>query len=159
MVVLRLRLCGWGSSALLAETDELMTAEGHVLDKCSSAETAQEFLYMIDRFRQWAHRHGASPEGNPSGGNKFRGLYNISIKSLGAAMKRHPDVPLDACVEYGERLAVKAEGAGMPPGTGVFGFMDSPGNDLESIAGQVITHCDAYAPICAASYLNSRDWF
>ena len=106
-----------------------MTAESHVLQCCSSVEAAEQFLMFIDRFRSWAHRHGASPEGNPSGGNKFRGLYNISIKSLGAAMKRHPDVPLDACVEYGERLATKA-------GPGVFGFMDSPGNDLESIAGQ-----------------------
>ena len=30
--------------------------------------------------------------GNPSGGNKLRGLYNISLKSLGASVKRNPDV-------------------------------------------------------------------
>ncbi|MDE0208070.1 MAG: UxaA family hydrolase, partial [Candidatus Tectomicrobia bacterium] len=65
-------------------------------------------------------------EGNPTGGNMFRGLYNIVLKSLGAAMKRHPDVRLDYVIDYGERM--------LRPG---YYFMNSPGNDLESIAGQV----------------------
>lgn len=30
--------------------------------------------------------------GNPSGGNKLRGLYNITLKSLGASVKRDPEV-------------------------------------------------------------------
>ncbi|HKH40161.1 MAG TPA: UxaA family hydrolase, partial [Rubrobacter sp.] len=54
------------------------------------------------------------------------GLYNISIKSLGAAMKKHPDVRIDHIIEYAERMD-----------EGGFYFMDSPGNDLESVAGQV----------------------
>ena len=37
------------------------------------------------------------PKGNPSGGNNFRGLYNIAIKSIGAAMKRAPGRLLGAC--------------------------------------------------------------
>ncbi|MEZ4669580.1 MAG: UxaA family hydrolase [Anaerolineae bacterium] len=53
------------------------------------------------------------------------------LKSLGAAAKRHPDVPLDYAIEYGERMA--------EPG---FYFMDSPGNDLESVAGQVASGCN-----------------
>ena len=46
-------------------------------------------------------------------------------------MKRNPDVRLDGVLEYGELL----------PGPGYY-FMDSPGNDLESIAGQVATGCN-----------------
>jgi hypothetical protein len=38
------------------------------------------------------------------GGNKLRGLYNICLKSLGAAMKRNPDVRLDYCIEYAELM-------------------------------------------------------
>ena len=41
-------------------------------------------------------------------------------------MKRDPDVCLDYVINYGERM--------LAPG---YYFMDSPGNDLESIAGQV----------------------
>lgn len=33
-----------------------------------------------------------SSPGNPSGGNKLRGLYNITLKSLGASVKLDPEV-------------------------------------------------------------------
>ncbi|MCS6827584.1 MAG: UxaA family hydrolase, partial [Caldilinea sp.] len=75
--------------------------------------------------------HGTSAEGNPSDGNKLRGLYNITLKSIGAAMKKHPDTRLDYAIDYGERMTA--------PG---FYFMDSPGLDLESVAGQVAAGCN-----------------
>ncbi len=115
-----------GGAANLAETDELIGAEPYVLQNVRDLATAHRFLEVVERFKQRAARHGHSAEGNPSGGNKFRGLYNIFLKSIGAAMKRHPDVRLDWVIEYGELMAK----------TGFY-FMDSPGNDLESIAGQV----------------------
>ena len=89
------------------------------------------FLTFVERFKERVGLHGISAEGNPSGGNKFRGLYNIALKSLGAAQKKAPDVRLDGVVEYGHQC---------PGGDdGLYGyyFMNSPGNDLESIAGQV----------------------
>ena len=88
--------------------------------------TARKFLNTIERFKERAAWHGHSTEANPSGGNNFRGLYNIAIKSIGAAMKRHPDVCLDYVIDYSQLME--------KPG---YYFMDSPGNDLESIAGQV----------------------
>ena len=121
-----------GGGANLAETDELIGAEPYVLQNVRDAETAQRFLGMVERFKERVAWHGESCEGNPSGGNKFRGLYNIVLKSIGAAMKRHPDVRLDYCIEYGERMR-----------PGGYYFMDSPGNDLESIAGQVASGCNA----------------
>ncbi len=120
-----------GGAANLAETDELIGAESYVLQNVKNWPTARRFLEVSERFKDRAARHGHSAEGNPSGGNKFRGLYNIFLKSIGAAMKRHPDVRLDGVLEYGERF----------PGPGYY-FMDSPGNDLESIAGQVATGCN-----------------
>lgn len=120
-----------GGSANLAETDELIGAESYVLDKVKDITTAERFLQLVERYKQFAASHGTSAEGNPSGGNKFRGLYNIVLKSLGAANKKHPDVRLDAVIDYGERM--------VEPG---FYFMDSPGNDLESIAGQVASGCN-----------------
>ena len=116
----------YGGLANLAETDELLGAEPYVLQKVKDLETARRFLATVERFKERAAWHGTSAEGNPSGGNKFRGLYNIVLKSIGAAMKRHPEVRLDDVIEYGQLMT--------EPG---YYFMDSPGNDLESIAGQV----------------------
>jgi altronate dehydratase len=116
----------YGGIANLAETDELIGAESYVLKNVRDLETARRFLATVERFKERASWHGASAEGNPSGGNKLRGLYNIVLKSIGAANKLHPDVRLDYVIEYGERM--------LQPG---FYFMDSPGNDLESVAGQV----------------------
>ena len=116
----------YGGAANLAETDELMGAEHYVLQNVKDLETASKFLDTIERFKERASWHGHSAEGNPSGGNNFRGLYNIAIKSIGAAMKRNPDVCLDHVIDYSELMS--------EPG---YYFMDSPGNDLESIAGQV----------------------
>ncbi|MFQ5740366.1 MAG: UxaA family hydrolase [Acidobacteriota bacterium] len=116
----------YGGSVNLAETDELIGAESYLLQKVRSFETAHRFLQMVERFKQRVAWHGHDAEGNPSGGNRLRGLYNISLKSIGAAMKRHPDVRLDQVIQYAQRMG--------GPG---FLFMDSPGNDLESVAGQV----------------------
>ena len=115
-----------GGAANLAETDELIGAEHYVLSNVRNLETARKFLGMVERLKERAARHGHTAEGNPSGGNNYRGLYNITVKSLGAAMKRDPGVRLDHVMKYAERM-----------GGGGFYFMDSPGNDLESVAGQV----------------------
>ena len=120
-----------GGKANLAETDELIGAESYVLSNVKDFPTAQLFLQKIKNFKQYAANHGASAEGNPSGGNNFRGLYNIALKSIGAARKKDPEVRLDAVIDYGALMADSG-----------YYFMDSPGNDLESIAGQVASGCN-----------------
>jgi altronate dehydratase len=124
-------LIRYGGAASLAETDELIGAEPYVLQKVRDVETARKFLALIDRFKERTSWHGANAEGNPSGGNMYRGLYNIYLKSIGAARKKDPATRLDFATEYGELMK--------EPG---FYFMDSPGNDLESIAGQVAAGCN-----------------
>ncbi len=127
-------LVGWvtrevvrnGGTANLAETDELIGAEHYVLKNVKDVETARRFLSAVERFKERVGWHGHTAEDNPSGGNNFRGLYNISIKSIGAARKKDLEVRIDRVIEYAERM----DGGG-------FYFMDSPGNDLESVAGQV----------------------
>src|SRR5829696_22077 len=127
-------LVGWvsrevvrnGGTANLAETDELIGAERYVLRNVRDAQTARRFLCTVERFKERVGWHGHTAEDNPSGGNNYRGLYNISIKSIGAAKKKDPDVRVDHVIDYAERM-----------GEGGFYFMDSPGNDLESVAGQV----------------------
>ena len=119
-----------GGSANLAETDELIGAEPYVLSNVRNLETARAFLNKIERFQERAGWHGETAEGNPSGGNNFRGLYNITVKSIGAARKKDPELRLDYVNDYAQPMTA--------PG---FYFMDSPGNDLEGIAGQVAAGC------------------
>ncbi|TVY08186.1 UxaA family hydrolase [Paenibacillus cremeus] len=124
-------LVRYGGAASLAETDELIGAEPYVLSRVRNVETARKFLELVDRFKERTSWHGASAEGNPSGGNKYRGLYNIYLKSIGAAQKKDPITRIDFATEYGELMK-----------DGGYYFMDSPGNDLESIAGQVAAGCN-----------------
>ncbi|WP_132191870.1 MULTISPECIES: UxaA family hydrolase [Kribbella] len=120
-----------GGIAVLAETDELIGAEGYVLKNVRDLPTARRFLKTVQSFKERVGWHGHTAEGNPSGGNVYRGLYNIVLKSVGAARKLDRDVRLDHVIDYAEPM----------PGHG-FVFMDSPGNDLESVAGQVASGCN-----------------
>ena len=120
-----------GGTAVLAETDELIGAEPYVLKNVRDLATARRFLDTIRAFKERVGWHGHTAEGNPSGGNVYRGLYNIVLKSIGAARKLPREVRLDHVIDYGEPL----------PGNG-YVFMDSPGNDLESVAGEVASGCN-----------------
>jgi altronate dehydratase len=172
-----------GGCALLAETDELIGAESYVLERVRSLSVARRFLAMEKHITELLNWHGVSAEGNPSGGNLFRGIYNIALKSLGAATKKPPGLQLDGVVDYSEWVgfddgeekkeeddddddddeqgqpheaaqrgadlaaskiaAAELDARGGPPPSGRgYLFMHSPGNDLESIAGQVASGCN-----------------
>lgn len=123
-----------GGTGVLTETDEAMGAETYLLRNARDLATARAFMGVIDRFNQKMAWHGLTAESNPSAGNKFRGLYNIAIKSLGAVHKKDPRTRLDTVIEYAQPLREIAD-----PG---FTFMNGPGNDLEGIAGQVAAGCN-----------------
>jgi altronate dehydratase len=120
-----------GGTGVLTETDEAVGAEAYILRNVRDLATARKFLDVIDEFKIYLSWHGVSSESNPSGGNKFRGLYNIALKSVGAVHKKDPRTPLDFVTNYAEPLS--------SPG---FYFMNGPGNDLEGIAGQVAAGCN-----------------
>ena len=93
-----------GGAAVLAETDELIGAEAYVTARTPDMEVAERFVSTVERFKRWMRWHGQSAEANPSGGNNFRGIYNIRLKSLGAAKKKPADVRLDRVLEYGQQM-------------------------------------------------------
>ena len=125
------KLISHGGSINFSETPELIGAESYVLNQVANSEIGNAFMERVEHFKDWVGEHGHSAEGNPSHGNLMRGLYNITIKSLGAAMKRPYDLPLEHVVPYSERMT--------DPGAY---FMDSPGNDIESVTGQVASGCN-----------------
>ena len=120
-----------GGSGVLCETDELGGAEAYVARGIRDVETARALFRQIDRTRERLGWHGVTFESNPSAGNKLRGLYNITLKSLGAVHKKDPRTRIEHVIDYAEPLTA--------PG---FYFMDSPGNDLEAIAGEVAAGCN-----------------
>jgi altronate dehydratase len=122
-----------GGTGVMTETDEVIGGEAYLLRRVRDLATAKAVLACIERFRERLRWHGITPESNPSAGNRFRGLYNIAIKSLGAVHKKDPRVRLDYVTEYAEPLG--------EPG---FYFMNGPGNDLEGIAGQVGAGCNLF---------------
>ncbi len=123
-----------GATGVLTETDESMGAEHYLLARVRDLATARAFLGKLAGFREKLAWHGLTPESNPSAGNRFRGLYNIALKSLGAVHKKDPRTRLDTVIDYAQPLRDLAE-----PG---FTFMNGPGNDLEGIAGQVGAGCN-----------------
>lgn len=123
-----------GGTGVLTETDEAMGAESYLLRNARDLATARAFMGAIDAFKEKLTWHGLTPESNPSAGNKFRGLYNIALKSLGAVHKKDPRTRLDNVIAYAQPLRDLAD-----PG---FTFMNGPGNDLEGIAGQVGAGCN-----------------
>jgi hypothetical protein len=62
--------------------------------------------------------------------------------NIGAAKKKHNSVRLDHVIDYGDLIdpLCLCDDATQPSGT--FFFMNSPGNDIESIAGQVACGCN-----------------
>ena len=120
-----------GGTGVLCETDETAGAEAYVLRNTRDIDVARGVLGHIQGFKERLSWHGVTPESNPSGGNKLRGLYNITLKSLGAVHKKDPRTPVDHVIDYADPLTA--------PG---FYFMNSPGNDLEGIAGQVASGCN-----------------
>ena len=122
-----------GGIGVLCETDEIAGGEAYMIRRVRDLPTARALLACIDRFRTRLSWHGITPESNPSAGNRFRGLYNIALKSLGAVHKKDPRTRVDHVIDYADPLDA--------PG---FYFMNSPGNDLEGIAGQVGAGCNLF---------------
>lgn len=123
-----------GGTGVMTETDESMGAEDYMLANVRDLATARAFIGKLDAFREKLAWHGLTPESNPSAGNRFRGLYNIALKSLGAVHKKDPRTRLDTTIDYAQPLRDL-------PDSG-FSFMNGPGNDLEGIAGQVGAGCN-----------------
>ncbi len=120
-----------GGSANLTETPELSGAEDYTLSSIADPLIATRFLSMLDRFKEQLGWHGGKVDKNPSEGNLLGGLYNITLKSLGAAVKRDPSIPIEQIIEYAEPMHA--------PG---FHFMDGMGGDIASYTGQAAAGCN-----------------
>jgi altronate hydrolase len=119
-----------GGTVVLGETPEIYGAEHLLTRRAISPQVGQK---LVEKIRWWeAHtrKHGAEIDNNPSPGNIAGGLTTIYEKSLGAIAKGG-STPLTGVYEYAEPVTARG-----------FTVMDSPGNDLVSVTGQMAGGCN-----------------
>lgn len=124
------RLVAEGGTVILSETTECIGAESILAGRAANEEVATRLLETVRRCEIRLKAVGVDFTGSqPTPGNMAGGLTTIEEKSLGCLYKAGIS-PLQGVLEYAER----------PVGRGLH-FMDTPGNDLESITGMVAGGC------------------
>lgn len=121
-----------GGTSILSETPEIFGAE-HLLIARADGQTGARIRAMIDWWRDYAGRNGASLDNNPSPGNKRGGLTTILEKSLGAVAKAGL-APLSGAYAYAQPITARG-----------LVFMDSPGYDPVAATGQVASGANLIA--------------
>jgi altronate dehydratase large subunit len=115
-----------GGTSILSETTELIGAEDVLAARAASPALAERLLATVRRVEARAAAMGVDlREGQPTPGNVAGGITTIEEKSLGCIYKAGL-APLLGVLDYAEP----------PTGHGLF-FMDTPGQDIESITGMV----------------------
>lgn len=120
------RLAALGGTPILSETTEFIGAE-HILAARAKDETVKNRIYeIIKRYEDHIKNVGEDiRDGNPSPGNKAGGITTLEEKSLGCIHKGGHSV-INEVLEYAEE----------PHEKGLV-IMDTPGNDMSSIAGMI----------------------
>ncbi len=114
-----------GGTVVLAETPEIFGAEHLLMDRAANPSVVTALQRRLDWWQDYAGKHGASLNNNPSPGNIDGGISTILEKSLGAVMKAGTS-PLRAVYEYAEPIQEHG-----------LVFMDSPGYDPCSVTGEI----------------------
>lgn len=111
-------------SVIFGETTELIGAEHILARRAVDAKVAEDIVNIIYSLENKIKETGFDVRGsNPTPGNIRAGISTIEEKSLGAVLKAG-NSQINGVLKYGERISSK----------GLF-FMDTPGQDIESITG------------------------
>ncbi len=122
------KLVSMGGSSILSETTEVIGAEHLLAKRFADPAQREKFLRMVSDCEERAFRVGEDlRSGQPTPGNKAGGLSTIEEKSLGCMYKAGTS-PFTGALEYAESLPLEKEG---------LYFMDTPGQDIDSITGMV----------------------
>ncbi|MGY4690922.1 UxaA family hydrolase [Salibacterium sp. K-3] len=113
-----------GGTTILAETPEAIGAEHILAKRAVNEEVSRAFLDLVGNYEKRAENIGEDiRSANPSPGNIKSGLSTLEEKSLGC-IKKGGTSPLKEVVKYAQQ-----------PQEQGFIFMDTPGYDVESVAG------------------------
>lgn len=115
-----------GGTAVLSETTELIGAEHILARRAVNPAVSRQLLEIVEQYERRVKATGFDMRGgNPSPGNIAGGLTTIEEKSLGCLAKAG-STPLQAVIGYAEPVRHKG-----------LVFMDTPGNDVESVSALV----------------------
>ncbi|MEY4087043.1 MAG: hypothetical protein RIU70_153 [Actinomycetota bacterium] len=118
------RLVELGATSVLGETTEILGAEHLLAARAIDPEVGKRIVAMVARYESSINYEGIDIRGaQPSRGNIEGGLSTLEEKSLGAA-KKAGNAPVTGVLEFGEK----------PETPGLY-FMDTPGHDIEQLAG------------------------
>ncbi len=118
-------LVAHGATSILAETPEICGGEHLLTRRARTPEVGKKLIELIDWWKDYAAKFGATIDNNPSVGNKKGGLTTIYEKSLGAIAKGG-STALNGVYRYAEPVTERG-----------FVIMDSPGFDAMSVTGMV----------------------
>ena len=122
------KLIELGGTSILSETTELIGAEHLVAARCVTKEMGDKLTAMVKRIEDKSKLYGVDLRGTqPTPGNIAGGLTTIEEKSLGCIHKAGQS-PVIGVLEYSESIDPKKHG---------LYFMDTPGEDIDSITGMV----------------------
>lgn len=122
------KLVNLGGSSILSETTEVIGAEHLLAERFSDAAQRAKFLGHVKYCEDRAIQLGEDlRSGQPTPGNKVGGLSTIEEKSLGC-MYKAGTAPFTGALDYSEPLPLDKKG---------LYFMDTPGQDIDSITGMV----------------------
>lgn len=115
-----------GATVIVSETTEFIGAEHLLAERGATPEVGEQARQMVLECERTCRACGADLTGsNPSPGNIRGGLTTIEEKSLGCFHKGGSS-PIQEVLAYAQR----------PTRRGLV-LMDTPGNDVESVAGMV----------------------
>ncbi|SDA33997.1 UxaA family hydrolase [Sphingomonas sp. NFR15] len=109
-----------GGRVLLTEIPEIFGAEQLLMDRCTSRETFDALVSLVNGFKDYFVRNGEPVSENPSPGNIRGGITTLEEKSLGAVQKGG-HVPVTDVLPYAGRV----RRAGLT-------LLEAPGNDAVS---------------------------
>lgn len=123
-------LVKYGATSVLSETTEFIGAEQILAKRGVTPEVRQRILDIIARYERHFKINGENVrDGNPTPGNKEGGLTTLEEKSLGCIHKGGHS-PIEEVYDYGHIIDKKG-----------LVIMDTPGNDLSSLAGMAAGGC------------------
>ncbi|MBP3736874.1 MAG: altronate dehydratase [Lachnospiraceae bacterium] len=114
-----------GATINITEVPEMFGAEHILMNRARNRETFEKVVGLIDGFKNYIEKYGASASGNPSQGNRKGGISTIEEKALGSIQKGGNCAVMDV-IPYGEQA--------MEHG---FNLVWGPGSDLVGVTAQI----------------------
>ena len=114
-----------GATVNITEVPEMFGAEHILMNRAQDEATFEKIVQLIEGFKGYIEKYGASASGNPSHGNKLGGISTIEDKSLGCIQKGGNCTVMDV-IPYGHRAVQHG-----------FNLVWGPGSDLVGVTAQI----------------------